>query len=755
MDFVGDEERDGIRLSWNVWPSSRIEATRAVVPVGALYQPYKATAGAIQVPYQPVACARCECVLNPYCSVDFVARLFVCPMCFHRNQFPHNYSDISPQTLPAELMPQFTTLEYVLPQQQAPPPIFLFVVDTCMVESELQAVKESLLSSLSNLPEKSLVGLITFGTTVQVYELAFESCPKSYVFNGNRNLDAKKVQELLGLAYTASDGPGTRPGMAPQATQRPRFVMPLEDCETILESVFEELQRDPYPVKNDRRALRCTGVAVSVAVGLMETYPSSGGRVMVFMSGPCTVGPGLVVGDELSDTIRSHHDLQNDCAKHAKKATKHYAALAPRLAKVGHALDIFACSGDQNGLTEMQSLIRATGGVTVQADSFETPMFKESFMKLFQRDAKGDVKMGFSASIEVQTSRELKCCGAIGHVSSLGKKGASVAETEIGIGNTCAWRLCSLDPNSTIAFYFEIVNQHSNPLRPGTKGLVQFMVTYQNTLGQRIKRVTTISKDFAIDPQRSLEMLGYGFDQEAAAVLMARIAVHKSENEETFDILRWLDRMLIRLVQKFGQYRKDDPSSFSLAPNFSIYPQFMFHLRRGSLLHVFNCSPDETAYYRFMLNRENVANSLLMIQPTLEAYSFDGPPQMVHLSARSVTKERILLLDTFFHVVVHYGETLADWRDKGFQHQESYANFAQLLTAPKADADLILAERFPLPRYVECDQGTSPARFLLAVLDPAITHESMGGQQGGEVIFTEDVNFQVFMEHLRKLSVQS
>lgn len=35
------EERDGIRFTWNVWPSSRLEATRLVVPVGCLYQPLK------------------------------------------------------------------------------------------------------------------------------------------------------------------------------------------------------------------------------------------------------------------------------------------------------------------------------------------------------------------------------------------------------------------------------------------------------------------------------------------------------------------------------------------------------------------------------------------------------------------------------------------------------------------------------------------------------------------------------------------
>lgn len=50
-------------------------------------------------------------------------------------------------------------------------PIYLFVVDTCMDEEELGALKDSLQMSLSLLPQNALVGLITFGKMVQVHEL--------------------------------------------------------------------------------------------------------------------------------------------------------------------------------------------------------------------------------------------------------------------------------------------------------------------------------------------------------------------------------------------------------------------------------------------------------------------------------------------------------------------------------------------------------------------------------------------------------
>lgn len=42
-----------------------------------------------------------------------------------------------------------------------------------------------------------------------------------------------------------------------------------------------------------------------------------------------------------------------------------------------------------------------------------------------------------------------------------------------------------------------------------------------------------------------------GFDQEAAAVIMARTVVNKAETDEGPDVMRWADRMLIRLVKIF------------------------------------------------------------------------------------------------------------------------------------------------------------------------------------------------------------
>jgi protein transport protein SEC23 len=159
---------------------------------------------------------------------------------------------------------------------------------------------------------------------------------------------------------------------------------------------------------------------------------------------------------------------------------------------------------------------------------------------------------------------------------------------------------------------------------------------------------------------------------------------------------------------------------------------------------------------RHVLNDADVNNSLIMIQPTLMSYTFDVDPHPVLLDSVSIRPDVILLLDTFFHILIFHGETIAQWRKANYHEQEGYENFKELLENPVADAQELLEDRLPIPRYVVCDQGGSQARFLLSKLNPSTTHTSgtgYGAPTGGQAIFTDDVSLQVFMEHLKRLAV--
>ena len=75
---------------------------------------------------------------------------------------------------------------------------------------------------------------------------------------------------MLGISPQNRAAP--RPGQptVPQTFGAARFLLPVSQVEFQLTGILEGLGRDPWPVANDKRALRCVGNAVGVAVGLLE-----------------------------------------------------------------------------------------------------------------------------------------------------------------------------------------------------------------------------------------------------------------------------------------------------------------------------------------------------------------------------------------------------------------------------------------------------------------------------------------------------
>uniref|UniRef100_A0A915EK87 Protein transport protein SEC23 n=1 Tax=Ditylenchus dipsaci TaxID=166011 RepID=A0A915EK87_9BILA len=765
---------DGIQMTWNMLPHSRVDAQKLVIPVATFFTPLKERPAdqPKQPPleYDPVLCQKqsCKAVLNPLCAVDYRTKVWQCPFCNQRNPVASS----------------FTTIEYTLKKATTLPPIFLFIVDTCVAEEELKALKESLTKAISYLPAEAFVGLITFGRMVEIHELNVKGIARSFVFKGTKEVTQKQIRDILALQIgrpaplSSSRGNSTAPtplhhmnhgqpggaasgmvgGQIPpmnnpraapisqisagqQATQvSNKFIQPISDCETSICELIEQIQPDRWPVPQGHRP---------------DKLPNTGARLMTFIGGACSNGPGMVVNEELKTPIRSWHDIKEDNAQYMRKAVKFYDQLSARAVKNGHAIDIYSCALDQTGLSEMKSCFNSTNGHVVMADSFSSALFKQTFQKVFEKDVNGSLKMGFNGTMEIKVGNGLKIEGILGCCASGNVKNAVVSDTEMGIGATCQWKFCSLTPRNTVAVVFEVAGQHGTSVHQGARAMIQFVTQYQHSDGRKRIRVTTTCRNWA-DLATQQANISYGFDQEAAVVLMARLASWRAASEnDSPDALRWLDRSLIRLVQRFGDYHKDDPASLKLSEKFSLFPQFLFHLRRSQFLQVFNNSPDETAYYRHILMNECVFESTSMIQPQLFSYSFNGPPEAVLLDTSSILPDRILLMDDYFHVLIFHGQTIAQWRKMNYQEDPQYATFKQLLEAPVADAAAIIQDRFPVPRYIVTEHEGSQARFLLSKVNPSLTHNNPYSQEGGAPVFTDDVSMQVFMEHLRKLSVTS
>ncbi|XP_024962904.1 protein transport protein SEC23-like [Cynara cardunculus var. scolymus] len=792
MDFVELEAIEGLRWSWNSWPVSKTESNNLVIPLSIMQTPLMKFNELPLLSYDPLICSRCGSVLNPYARVDYPSRIWVCPFCYQKNSFPRSYAEIGENNIPAELFPTYSTVEYQLGHQglMTPTrmnsnrvhnwgtsnglgltksnscsfsssslssldqrglggrglgigPVFVFVVDASSSEDELQALKNELLLIVAQLPENAMVGLIVFDSMVRVYDLGFTECLRMVVFHGERKLSTTQIIDLLGIHTSVRQHLGK-----PQGVQKHGFVLPVSECEFNITTAIEDIH-ESSPLTPGHRSPRCTGAAILVAVGLLEgCSTTTGSHIMVFTSGPATMGPGLVVSQDLNQSIRTHRDINTGHAPFYWKSCEFYKQISEKLTDLSMVLHLFACSLDQVGATEMRAAVERSGGFMMLAESFESDQFRKCLRHIFCRDKEGFLNMCFDATIKIITTKDVKICGAIGPCVSLRKKNGSVSDKEIGEGGTNIWKLGTMTDKMCIAFFFQVSEEQK--AQPGTAFFIQFITKYRHgNMGIR-KRVTSAARRWV---SSGAPEIAAGFDQETAAAVMARLAVHETEKNFPREVVRWLDKELISFASKFGDYICEDPSSFRLSSNFSLYPQFMYHLRRSQFIDVFNSSPDETTFFQLTLTREGVVGSLIMIQPTLSQYSFDGPPIPVLLDVCSLSPDVILLFDSYFYVVIHYGSKIARWKKLGYDRDPNHENFRKLLEAPEVEAEQLVAQRIPVPKLVRCEQHGSQARFLLAKLNPSATHKS-SYVDGSEVIMTDDVSLQAFIKHLQELAVQ-
>ena len=444
---------------------------------------------------------------------------------------------------------------------------------------------------------------------------------------------------------------------------------------------------------------------------------------------------------------------KNSNTKYYKNACEFYEKLAQRAVNSGIVIDLYSCCLNQVGLYEMKTLCSRTGGYIIFTDSFSTIIFKDSFRKIFSVDEDGYLKMNFKAKLHFNCTNNYKVSGALGHLFSLNKKSVLVSDLVVGEGNTVDWALGGINPSSTYTFFLDCNDQSKENSR---NVIIQLLTTY--VAGDRSwrLRVSTISRKISnpLETQNAIDQIGNSFDQEAAAVLIGRLCVDNNfKGEDSKESLKWIDKTLIHLMSKFAKYTKENPNTFRLTNKFEFFPQFMFYLRRSSFIQSFNESPDESTYYKFLLLSESVQNCTIMIQPLLFEYTAENPtPQPVYLDLNSLRNNVVLLLDTFFTVVVWHGIDVMKWREEEFQEKEGYENIKQMLDDPQDYAQNIVVERLPTPRFVSCDSGSGQERLLKCTVNPSSDTKNKLKEEG---FFSDDVDLKIFMDSLKKLAVSA
>ena len=118
----------------------------------------------------------------------------------------------------------------------------------------------------------------------------------------------------------------------------------------------------------------------------------------------------------------------------------------------------------------------------------------------------------------------------------------------------------------------------------------------------------------------------------------------------------------------------------------------------------------------------------------------------------SLADDRILVVDTYFFILLWHGKTIHYWKQQNFQDDPEFAHFKELLNTSQQDAELLMEDRLPVPRFIECYPSAPFERVLKSKLNPKAAKTQ---DDSDENYSTDDVNLKTFMDYLIKLVVKS
>lgn len=683
---------DNFSATWKDWNNDPDEAVKNVLPISFVYSPLKGTVPRYQM--KPIECGNCRAVV---CETNYERGFFGCFFCGERVRADARF--LKDQEL--------NEIEYWKAGSKMSSYVVLAVDCTA---GDLEELKQVMLQSLACLQREVFVALVVFFHHIYVYDFSSDH-PRCICINGEKGY---KTIELLNLLKIQQEIPHT-------------FLkyFSLSSSFSLINAV-ESLESKVFRNRGMREA-RCTGSALALSSALLKlpglTKP---GKIVLITSGACTVGPGKIVGLDLNEHIRTFRDIQNNKAPYLKKAIEFYDEFAADLKKSGYSVDVFCCSIDQAGLYELENICQLTGGYMFLYDCYKSPDFKTNFQHFFT----SYIIPNTHSSLTIHCSPSIEICGCISQGYSFNNQSKlSSSSTQVGLSSTNIWGINTLDPNTSFTIFFHPKQKSSNPIT------IQFQTSYLDPDGNYNTRVS-------IHKFPNTQSALSGFDPETAIVITGKLAVWRLKTEEFTSIAKWVDNSLLKFTKRFAVVQD---KTVRIPEEVSMFPQFVYFLRRSQFLNSFNVSPDESAFYRQFLIRFGVYECLLMIQPVLLSYSFEcDRPVAQFLAVESMRKDRILLLDSFFNVVLWYGESICAWKEAGYDQSEEYEDFRKLLEMPEEDSQQIVKSRFPVPRVIKCKPRSVSERFIKARLDTK-------GLDSNSEIFSELMSIEAFIEKLKSL----
>ncbi|AGO09923.1 AaceriAAL068Cp [[Ashbya] aceris (nom. inval.)] len=434
------------------------------------------------------------------------------------------------------------------------------------------------------------------------------------------------------------------------------------------------------PVR-DERPRRGTGIAFFVAALFNMHRVGFALKVLAFLSGPCTQGPGKVVSKSYKNHMRGHSELQNKKARYSSQAADYYKSLREFAPTVNY--DVFITSLDQTGVWEMSQCLNHV----VQYDTLVEDRFHLD-MNAYSRRLRNEI---IPHQVNFITSDPVLVDGCFGPVRKLPPLRNNYSGTERGIGKTTTWAY-----NGTLLSADELSLCFSLCLAPSARQSSKESATPNITLqvefmyevhGKLYVAVTTLVLPTTSDP--AALSLPQSFNATICCVsFMKRIAWEILNGHwHSYKLHDWctaLDDLCVRHL---------DSGSFN-APQLV---QLSYYLQRSALLRLAQTSPDEWAVYLLAILRRDSTQCLHICRPLITMLTPER--QQLPLNPDVLRDARPMVVDASNYVIVRY----SDPNDAA-------------LHATRAIAQQLQLSRWPVPWYKDTPIGKSQDRYVLSRL---------------------------------------
>lgn len=591
------------RFNWNVFPSTKLEASQMLTPLGCMYTPLS--------PYSLVAlellrCSLCSSVINQHIRIDRQNNMWWCPFCLKMTFFPETFK--LPQRnaeMPEQIRPtSHGTVDYVLPKDIANSGgnsggnsvyVAAYVIDVyqhtdTIEQGELAKLKSTIAESMKALPDNAVVMLITFSDVVEVHNISDKT---TVAFSPEllfaENYDYSKIFKDQQLRLTIIEK--LQMSLKSSGNFESSYIHENKYVSANSELLHDYILALKPKLTHLFKPPRATGLATLISTLLLaNSHAGLSGKVNLFCSGPPTLNPGKIV--ELASTIRTHHDVANFNAPFFVAALKFYQTLAH--VSAGYSLDdsytavytargkivnnsvsensprfsfdIYTGSLDQVGVYEMKLLASAGLGNIVLTDGFDLPRFAQHLHQntMAIRAQKHNVKFSVSTSAglkvmkAVATGTDLQSTYQLEKHTVLHHEKISDTVTKFDLSMkkrnyTNQWYLGDVGNSDTVAVYFEPETASSSELLDENAGAkevyIQFETKYTDIgSGKTYLRVSTIKKPTTL---KILSENKVKLSNNTWRLLNTRSAILKEKTLlESFDYKAWLVLFTRLLISK-------------------------------------------------------------------------------------------------------------------------------------------------------------------------------------------------------------